>query len=96
MAAPPVPPRPFDDYDAPHRQDSNPPAVPPLPPDFKPDQYSSGPHFEDPLVAPRPQKLQPDLPKNVRIVSPPICLVRLPLTSTRSFPPPVPDGTKPG
>ncbi|KAI0642467.1 hypothetical protein C8Q79DRAFT_917162 [Trametes meyenii] len=66
MAAPPVPPRPFDDYDQPPRSsDSSPPAVPPLPPDFKPDQYSSGPHFEDPLVAPRPHKLQPDLPKNM-------------------------------
>ncbi|TBU41304.1 HCP-like protein [Dichomitus squalens] len=65
MAAPPVPPRPFDDYDAPHRQDDAPPAVPPLPPDFNPDQYSSGPHYEDPLVAPRPHKLQPDLPKNM-------------------------------
>ncbi|KAI1784859.1 HCP-like protein [Ganoderma leucocontextum] len=65
MAAPPVPPRPFDDYDSPHRQGSAPPAVPPLPPDFYPDQYSSGPHFEDPLVAPRPQKLQPDLSKNM-------------------------------
>ncbi|KAI0349606.1 HCP-like protein [Trametes cingulata] len=66
MAAPPVPPRPFDDYDGPRRStDSSPPAVPPLPPDFKPDQYSSGPHYEDPLVAPRPHKLQPDLPKNM-------------------------------
>ena len=72
MAAPPVPPRPFDEYDSPHRQDSAPPSVPPLPPDFKPDQYSSGPHFEDPLVAPRPHKLQPDLPKNVRTISPSI------------------------
>ncbi|KAI0332911.1 hypothetical protein GY45DRAFT_425497 [Cubamyces sp. BRFM 1775] len=68
MAAPPVPPRPFDDYDQPPRRstDSSPPSVPPLPPDFKPDQYSSGPHYEDPLVAPRPHKLQPDLPANVR------------------------------
>ncbi|KAI0665457.1 hypothetical protein C8Q78DRAFT_1064822 [Trametes maxima] len=66
MAAPPVPPRPFDDYDQPPRpSDSSPPAIPPLPPDFNPDQYSSGPHFEDPLVAPRPHKLQPDLPKNM-------------------------------
>ncbi|KAI0760006.1 hypothetical protein C8Q74DRAFT_1293305 [Fomes fomentarius] len=62
MAAPPVPPRPFEDYD---RQPSSPPAVPPLPPDYNPDQYSSGPHYEHPLVAPRPQKLQPDLPSNM-------------------------------
>ncbi|KAI0630914.1 hypothetical protein C8Q77DRAFT_1159633 [Trametes polyzona] len=67
MDAPPVPPRPFDDYDQPHRRstEDSPPAVPPLPPDFKPDQYSSGPHYEDPLVAPRPHKLQPDLPQNM-------------------------------
>ncbi|KAI0739282.1 hypothetical protein C8Q80DRAFT_1112956 [Daedaleopsis nitida] len=67
MAAPPVPPRPFDDYDQPHRQLSSAPAVPPLPLDYNPDAYSSPPHYEDPLVAPRPQKLHPDLPKNVRI-----------------------------
>lgn len=67
MAAPPVPPRPFDDYDQPRRShEGSPPALPPLPPDFHSDQYQSGPHYEDPLVAPRPHKLQPDLPQNVR------------------------------
>ncbi|KAH9848310.1 HCP-like protein [Lenzites betulinus] len=66
MSAPPVPPRPFDDYDQPPRPSEDaPPAVPPLPPDFVQDQYPSAPHYEDPLVAPRPQKLQPDLPQNM-------------------------------
>ncbi|KAL1946440.1 hypothetical protein VTO73DRAFT_15567 [Trametes versicolor] len=66
MAAPPVPPRPFDDYDQPRRShEGSPPALPPLPPDFHSDQYQSGPHYEDPLVAPRPHKLQPDLPQNM-------------------------------
>ncbi|GBE83720.1 hypothetical protein SCP_0507760 [Sparassis crispa] len=65
MAAPPVPPRPFDDYDDyRHRSDSLPPAVPPLPPDFHPDDRLA-PHFDDPLVAPRPHKFQPDLPANM-------------------------------
>ncbi|KAH9886008.1 hypothetical protein C8Q73DRAFT_740386 [Cubamyces lactineus] len=84
MSAPPVPPRPFDDYDQPsrHSTDSSPPAVPPLPPDFKPDQYSSGPHYEDPLVAPRPHKLQPDLPANMAAT-----LDEQASTSTPSFKP---------
>ncbi|OBZ65105.1 Chitin synthase regulatory factor 4, partial [Grifola frondosa] len=46
------------------------PHSPPLPPDFKPDQFQSPPHFEDPLVAPRPHKLQPDLPANFQKHSP--------------------------
>ncbi|KAH9833110.1 uncharacterized protein C8Q71DRAFT_774181 [Rhodofomes roseus] len=62
MAAPPVPPRPFSNYDDFHTsQRPSPPPIPPLPPGFDPAQ-ASGPHFEDPLVAPRPHKLQPDLP----------------------------------
>ncbi|KAI0915854.1 hypothetical protein AcV5_003348 [Taiwanofungus camphoratus] len=70
MAVPPVPPRPFDDYDdyIRHSSTSPAPAVPPLPPDFDPVQQDfavSAPHFEDPLVAPRPHKLQPDLPANM-------------------------------
>ena len=71
MATPPVPPRPLESYDS-QRKPSAPPPVPPLPPTFKQDQESvlgSPPHFEDPLVAPRPHKLQPDLPANVRIHS---------------------------
>ncbi|KAL4245194.1 Chitin Synthase Regulator [Abortiporus biennis] len=70
---PPVPPRPFDDYDRDkqqqQRQNSGPPPIPPLPPNFKtepqPPFVASAPHFEDPLVAPRPHKLQPDLPANM-------------------------------
>ncbi|KAH9910439.1 HCP-like protein [Epithele typhae] len=61
MSAPPVPPRPFD-YD--HPPPPTAPPVPPLPADFKPGE-ASPPHYEDPLVAPRPQKLQPDLPNNI-------------------------------
>ncbi|KAI0716270.1 hypothetical protein C8Q76DRAFT_692038 [Earliella scabrosa] len=94
MAAPPVPPRPFDDYDQPPRQASSPPAVPPLPPDYTPDQYSSGPHFEDPLVAPRPQKLQPDLPKNMaqtldEQASAPLAAPPPPTVNIASFPQPM-------
>lgn len=78
MAAPPVPPRPFDDYDQPRRShEGSPPALPPLPPDFHSDQYQSGPHYEDPLVAPRPHKLQPDLPQNVRPDLSPLPLIVL-------------------
>ena len=80
MATPPVPPRPLDLYDAPRRQDSDPPPIPPLPAGFTvtpafpvpaaaaafDPAYASPPHFDDPLVAPRPHKLQPDLPANVR------------------------------
>ncbi|OCH86984.1 hypothetical protein OBBRIDRAFT_760449 [Obba rivulosa] len=72
MANPPVPPRPFDNYDDYVRRKSHespPPQVPPLPPGFRiveedPD-VASPPHFEDPLVAPRPHRLQPDLPANM-------------------------------
>ncbi|CCL98738.1 uncharacterized protein FIBRA_00743 [Fibroporia radiculosa] len=69
MAAPPVPPRPFNAYDdyLDHYSRSSPgPPIPPLPPGFTPaDAAVSPPHFEDPLVAPRPHKLQPDLPANM-------------------------------
>ena len=61
---PPVPPRPLESYEQP--KDASAPPLPPLPPNFKPELESSPPHFEDTLVAPRPQKLQPDLPANVR------------------------------
>lgn len=71
MTTPPVPPRPVDAYDRrPAREQTGPPPVPPIPPSLRMDlesEYGSGPHFEDPLVAPRPHKLQPDLPANVRI-----------------------------
>lgn len=76
MAAPPIPPRPFDDYDdyvrKPGSNTSSPaPVIPPLPADFNPQSqdippaFPSKPHYEDPLVAPRPQKLQPGLPTHV-------------------------------
>ena len=72
MATPPVPPRPAEFYDPQGKASAPaPPPVPPLPPTFRQDQvqspsFSSPPHFEDPLVAPRPHKLQPDLSANVR------------------------------
>ena len=76
--APPVPPRPFEYQHDQHGDE--PPPVPPLPPNFHPDQdvdyndeyyayASSGPHFADPLVAPRPQRLTPQLPADVRLPS---------------------------
>ncbi len=46
-----------------------PPPLPPVPPSLRVElesEYGSQPHFDDPLVAPRPHKLQPDLPANVR------------------------------
>lgn len=45
-----------------------PPPVPPVPHSLRVElesEYGSQPHFDDPLVAPRPHKLQPDLPANV-------------------------------
>lgn len=71
---PPVPPRPYDYYDAPRDGDA-PPPVPPLPPDFHPERefdydfsYDAQPHYSDPLVAPKPQRLRPDLPADVSLV----------------------------
>ncbi|KZT18805.1 hypothetical protein NEOLEDRAFT_1142911 [Neolentinus lepideus HHB14362 ss-1] len=67
-AAPPVPPRPFS---ASSNHDNKPP-VPPLPPNFQPDDrsysYTSAPHFETPLAAPRPTRADPDAPANVRFI----------------------------
>lgn len=61
----PVPPRPQQLYD----DLPPPPPVPPLPPNYQPerppDPYVSPPHLEDPLVAPRPQKITPDLPADM-------------------------------
>ncbi|KAH8073806.1 hypothetical protein BXZ70DRAFT_1081194 [Cristinia sonorae] len=63
MATPPVPPRPVD-YSPPP---PGPPPVPPLPPNFKPDIDDDRlmPHFENPLIAPRPHKIQPELSANM-------------------------------
>ncbi|EIW78742.1 HCP-like protein [Coniophora puteana RWD-64-598 SS2] len=41
------------------------PHAPPPPPEFLIDPGPSQPHFEQPLVAPRPHKLDPDLPANM-------------------------------
>ena len=72
MSAPPVPPRP---YDGPTGNGDRPPPLPPLPPDLKaqaeryntPSFYEldSPPHFENPLIAPRPHRVDPALPANV-------------------------------
>jgi len=72
MANPPLPPKP--------RETSNtipgpPPPIPPLPPDLRqqteryntPSRYEleSPPHFENPLIAPRPHRLDHSIPANV-------------------------------
>ena len=53
-APPPVPPRPYYDSSTPSR---NPPPLPPLPPNIL-ERYNtengSLPHFEKPLIAPKP------------------------------------------
>lgn len=80
MATPPVPPRPYEGYDSQSSRSDipAPPPVPPLPPSLKvqlESEYGSRPHFEDPMVAPRPHKLQPDLPENVCLLSRYLCNV---------------------
>jgi hypothetical protein len=77
MAAPPVPPRPFDYPD-------HPPPVPPVPPDLReqetrrntPSPYEL-PHFSPPLPAPRPHRFDPSIPANVSL---------FPLINTPFFP----------
>ncbi|KAL5521461.1 hypothetical protein ACEPAF_2209 [Sanghuangporus sanghuang] len=54
-SAPPVPPRPYSSQEAP----SLPPPIPPLPPGVLRDRE------EEPLAAPRPQRLNPDLPADM-------------------------------
>ncbi|TCD63678.1 hypothetical protein EIP91_005122 [Steccherinum ochraceum] len=65
MSTPPVPPRPLESYE--NSKSNAPPPIPPLPPNFKPDidDQELTPHFENPLIAPRPHKLQPDVPANM-------------------------------
>ncbi|KAF8155421.1 hypothetical protein B0H34DRAFT_798611 [Crassisporium funariophilum] len=75
-SAPPVPPRPYESttlnrngYPGP------PPPLPPLPPDLRleteryntpsPYEIESPPHFENPLIAPRPHRLDPSIPANM-------------------------------
>ena len=66
MSAPPIPPRPNSSYDGgyPARQNSNPPPLPPLPPNFH--LQESPPHFQDPVLAPRPQRLMQSVQADVR------------------------------
>ncbi|KAF7970322.1 hypothetical protein HWV62_24400, partial [Athelia sp. TMB] len=63
---PPIPPLPTDFHQ--QRQNQPPPTLPPLPPNFRFSQSvdESPPHFADPLVAPRPHRLDPGLPAHVR------------------------------
>ncbi|KAI0066916.1 hypothetical protein BV25DRAFT_1820030 [Artomyces pyxidatus] len=76
---PPIPPRPVDIHPSSYFSAPRPPPVPPLPPNFHPspdlelDYRASQPHFEDPLVAPRPHKVNPDLPAEVRPMTPISC-----------------------
>jgi hypothetical protein len=49
---------------------SVPPPVPPLPPAIRDVEYRpSPPHLEEPLLAPRPHKLTPDLPAEVGLIT---------------------------
>jgi hypothetical protein len=74
MAAPPVPPRPMSarpDYfqdefpgQYPARRDSNAPTVPPLPPNYR-GSDSLAPNWNDPMPAPRPQRIMSNVPDDV-------------------------------
>ncbi|CAA7270035.1 unnamed protein product [Cyclocybe aegerita] len=72
MSAPPVPPRPYETT----LNVPPPPPLPPVPPALKkeaevydtPSQYElveSPPHFENPMIAPRPHRLDPSIPTNM-------------------------------
>ncbi|EJD44310.1 hypothetical protein AURDEDRAFT_185086 [Auricularia subglabra TFB-10046 SS5] len=68
MAAPPLPPRPFEMPSAHGKPDDAPPPVPPLPPNFTYDPVFDAPappHWEDPLVAPRPFRYDPGIPRDM-------------------------------
>ncbi|KAF9458316.1 hypothetical protein BDZ94DRAFT_114754 [Collybia nuda] len=66
MSVPPVPPRPYSAQANSYTNDPNPPPLPPLPPDLRYDQhYDSAPHFENPLAAPRPHRMDPSIPANM-------------------------------
>ena len=45
------------------------PPPPPPPPQSQPEYHPSPPHLEEPLLAPRPHKLNPDLPAEARLIS---------------------------
>lgn len=68
MSVPPPPPRPAYGQNNQGNQNPNAPPIPPLPPGFRPEIDGIGdspPHFVDPLVAPRPQKLMSSVPAEV-------------------------------
>src|SRR5258706_4447585 len=74
MSAPPVPPRPpttqpaIPSFPSVLGGQAGPPPLPPLPPGFRPDidgHKESPPHFGDPILAPRPQKLLSSVPAEV-------------------------------
>ena len=48
------------------------PPPPPPPPPSQPEYRPSPPHLEEPLLAPRPHKLIPDLPAEARLISSPL------------------------
>jgi hypothetical protein len=72
MANPPLPPKPRESINP---NPGPPPPIPPLPPDLRqqaeryntPSRYEleSPPHFENPLIAPRPHRLDHSIPSNV-------------------------------
>ncbi|KAF8884266.1 hypothetical protein CPB84DRAFT_1636140, partial [Gymnopilus junonius] len=72
MSAPPVPPRPYE-LSTNERSNTNlPPPVPPLPPDIRlqneryntpsPYEFESPARFENPMIAPRPHRLDASIP----------------------------------
>lgn len=67
---PPIPPRP-PSVGNPQMLSSvpPPPPLPPHPPSFRQNgqsmDYSSPPHFEQPMAAPKPHRLDPSIPANV-------------------------------
>ncbi|KAH9478962.1 Chitin synthase regulatory factor 4 [Psilocybe cubensis] len=78
MSAPPVPPRPYElsSNSSSHIQNPGPPPpLPPLPPEIlrqaekydTPSQYEyeSPPHFERPMIAPRPHRVDKSIPVNM-------------------------------
>ncbi|PVF94812.1 HCP-like protein [Serendipita vermifera] len=74
MSVPQLPPRPNQQSNASGYNNQQlpstvgPPPVPPLPPGFRPEidgLYDSQPHYGDPMVAPRPQKLMSSVPADM-------------------------------
>ena len=61
--APPVPPRPS--YEG-----ALPPPLPPLPPSFREQNEAeeSPPRFENPMIAPRPHRVDRSIPGNVSVI----------------------------